>query len=517
MKNKSVLIPSSFYKSIFEDMLDGLAYCQIIFDAEERPIDFVFLLVNKKFDELTGLKGVIGKKVTELIPGIRKNNPEILEIYSRVASTGSAEKFETYVKGLDIWVWISIYCPKKGYFIAIFQNIYDRKKIEIELANETLAIRNLLEDLNIQKVAAETAKVKEETALLSIGDGLLATDEKGNITLINKTAENLLGLKSEEVVGKSFVDTIIVEDEKKAIVPLDKRPIKLALAGITTNTNNSGLFYYYLRKDKTRFPVAMTVTPVILNNKVIGTIEIFRDITKEKEIDRAKTEFVSLASHQLRTPLTAISWYTEMILNGDVGKVIDDQRKYLEEIYHGNRRMVELVNTLLNVSRIELGTFVIKPEPIDIIALAQTALEEQKFKIEQRNLKITTSFDKNIPTLMADPKTFPLIFQNLLSNAVSYSLSGGKIGFSISSDKERNILIKISDTGLGIPRNQQRQIFTKLFRADNIIDKNTDGTGLGLYIVKSIVEGSGGRIWFESEEDKGSTFFISLPADGPKR
>ena len=498
-------------------MLDGFAYCQMIFDAQGRPVDFIYLLVNKKFNELTGLKGVVGKKVTEVIPGIGKDNPEILEVYGRVASTGVPEKFETYVKRLDVWLLISVYSPKKGFFAALFEDIHIQKKVEMDLANETLAIRNLLSDIKIQKNEVETAKVKEETALLAIGDGLLSTDENGKITLINKTAENLLNLRSEDVVGKSYSEVITIENEKNVIVPLDKRPIKLALTGITTNTNHSGFFYYYLRKDKTKFPAAMTVTPIILNNKVIGAIEIFRDITKEKEINKAKTEFVSLASHQLRTPLTAISWYTEMILNGDVGKVHAQQKKYLEEVYHGNRRMVELVNTLLNVSRIELGTFVIKQEPVDVIAMAESSLDEQKFNIQHRNLKITTNFDKNVPQLLADPKTFPLVFQNILSNAIDYSYSGGKIDFSIENDKGKNILIKISDNGLGIPKNQQHQIFTKLFRADNIIDKNTDGTGLGLYIAKSIVESSGGKIWFESEENKGSTFFISLPADGQKK
>jgi two-component system sensor histidine kinase VicK len=262
--------------------------------------------------------------------------------------------------------------------------------------------------------------------------------------------------------------------------------------------------------------VAITVTPVILDRKIIGTIEVFRDITREVEIDKAKSEFVSLASHQLRTPLTGISWYTEMILRGDVGEVTLAQRKYLEEVYNTNRRMIDLVNTLLNVSSIELGTFTVQSVPTDICALAESVLEEQKLKIEQKKLIVTTKFGASIPVFLTDPKLLRMIFQNLLSNAVKYTSSGGKIEFVIFFDPPKTIRIQISDTGYGIPRNQHDQIFTKLFRADNVRSKDTGGTGLGLYIVKSTVENFGGKIRFESEENKGTTFYVTLPLGGPR-
>jgi two-component system sensor histidine kinase VicK len=173
--------------------------------------------------------------------------------------------------------------------------------------------------------------------------------------------------------------------------------------------------------------------------------------------------------------------------------------------------MIELVNTLLDVSRIELGTFKIEPEPTDIIALAESVLAEQKQKIETKKLVLVKKFDKKVTLFQTDPKLLRMVFQNILNNAIEYTEAEGKIEFSLSFDDKKALSVKISDTGYGIPKNQQNQIFTKLFRADNIRDKGTNGTGLGLYIVKSVVENSGGKIWFSSEENKGTTFYVILP------
>jgi PAS domain S-box len=210
----------------------------------------------------------------------------------------------------------------------MFQDISDRKQMEKKLENAKIAARNVLEDLSAEKLRAEIAQAKEEAILLSIGEGLIATDEKGDIVLINKTAEKLLDVKSEEVMGKSIDQVIPIEDERGMPVPPESRPVNMALAGRCDRCHAApGINYYYARKDKTKFPVASMVTPVILDGKVIGAIEVFRDVTREREIDKTKTEFVSIASHQLRTPLSSVSWHAEMLLTGDVGKLNKEQKK----------------------------------------------------------------------------------------------------------------------------------------------------------------------------------------------
>ena len=333
---------------------------------------------------------------------------------------------------------------------------------------------------------------------------------------MNKIAEELLGWKIEEAIGKLYNEIISLEDEKGTFISLKERQLAKALTSSTTTTTSTTSLY--LRsKNKIKFPVAITVSPIILDNKIIGVVEVFRDITHEKEVDKAKTEFVSLASHQLRTPLSAVNWYTEMLLGGDVGKLNAQQQKYLDEVYRGNKRMVTLVNSLLNVSRLELGTFAIEPEPTDVIKVLENTVGEYRKQIEAKRIKLFRSFGKNLPIIPADPKLLHMIMENILSNAVKYTPEGGKIEISLSLDNQKNILLKISDTGYGIPKNQQDKIFTKLFRADNVREKDTEGTGLGLYIVKSIIDNSKGKIWFTSEENKGTTFFVSIPITGMKK
>jgi PAS domain S-box-containing protein len=362
----------------------------------------------------------------------------------------------------------------------------------------------------------EQIQSKNEAILTSIGDGLVVVDKGGRISYINKSFEEMLGWKTSEIIGKSMVQVVPREDQNGVGVLFKERILTQVLAGQKFIADLSNPFYY-IRKDKSRFPVSSIVAPVVLNKKVVGAVEVFRDITKEKEIDKAKTEFVSLASHQLRTPLSTVNWYSEMLLTGDVGEVTSNQKKYLEEIYSGNRRMVDLVNTLLDVSRIELGTLVVESKPTDIVKLTQSVIHEERLQIIEKKIKLLSSFEDNTPLIKADPKLLRMVIQNLLSNAIKYTPNGGKIHISLFLDEKKNVAIKMSDTGYGIPKNQQDKIFTKLFRADNVIGKDTEGTGLGLYIAKSIIEQAGGKLWFESEENKGSTFYVTLPLRKTKK
>ncbi len=361
----------------------------------------------------------------------------------------------------------------------------------------------------------EEARVKEEAILESIGDGLVATDNKGRIIRVNKTAERLLGVRAKDICGKSFTKAFQLEDEKGNVIKHNHHPVDIALRS-TQATETISTTYYYVRKDKTKFPVANKVTRIVLDGKVIGTIDIFRDVTQEKEVDKAKSEFVSLAAHQLRTPLTAVNWYTEMLLMGDAGKLNGDQRKYLEEIYTGNQRMVSLVNTLLNVSHLELGTFIIKPESVDIRKIAEKVIKELEPDIFKRKIGLNEHYDKELSKFNADQRLIHMIFENLLSNAIKYTPEKGHVNFSIKR-QAKNFLVTIQDTGYGIPKKQQDKIFSKLFRADNVVEKDTEGTGLGLYIVKAMVEHSGGKIWFTSIEDKGTTFHVTFPIKNVKK
>lgn len=502
---------SGFYRTLIENTLDGLAYCQMLFDRDGQPVDFIYLEVNQNFTKLTGLKDVVGKKVTVVIPGVTTTNPELFIIYGRVAATGKPERFESFIKQLDIWFSVSVFCPKKDYFVVVFQNITAQKKVEQELLDSKRAASNVLEDLSLEKNKAETAQAKEEAIIMSIGEGLIATDAAGQITLLNGAAAKMIGKKSDALIGKLFYDELVLVDEKGVPIGLKQRCISLALTtGVTTVHTVTDPTVYLLRADKTRFPIAFVTSPIKTNGKVIGAVQAFRDITHEKEIDRAKTEFVSLASHQLRTPTTAIGWFSEMLLDKDIGPLTAKQREYLTEISQGNQRMIELVNALLNVSRIELGTFNVKPEPTDIKAITDDVLKELDSQIKEKRLLIERGYAVADIIIANDPKMMRMIIQNLLTNAVEYTPTGGKITVTLKQSVA-DLQITVSDNGCGIPQSSQSQIFTKFFRADNGRVLKSDGTGLGLYLTKLILQSLGGTISFDSIENRGTTFRVSLP------
>jgi len=249
-------------------------------------------------------------------------------------------------------------------------------------------------------------------------------------------------------------------------------------------------------------------------DKKMQSIEgVARDITHEVEIDRAKTEFVSLASHQLKTPLTAISWLTEALLSGDKGPLNDEQRKYIENIHATDRSMMEMVNDLLNVSRIELGTLQLRPEDIDVVAFAQSVIDEQKQTADAKYIAIKYEHEESLPHMRVDRNLIRMVFQNLLSNAIKYTPAGGNASVTIArgSGMSDTVYVTVADTGIGIPKDEQDKVFQKMHRAKNAQTSVPDGTGLGLYVVKTIVERVKGTITFDSVEGKGTTFHVTLP------
>ncbi|MDD5639510.1 MAG: PAS domain S-box protein [Candidatus Pacebacteria bacterium] len=407
-------------------------------------------------------------------------------------------------------------------FLLVMTDITNRKKMEDlliertnDLENSQKSLVNVLEDVEEEKnrtiILAQDLE-KFRLAVENASDHIVITDSEGILLYTNNGGQKITGFFSEDVVGKKCGSKenwggVMEKDFYKKMwhtIKTEKKPF----SGEILNK----------RKDGSVYIAMVNISPILdKNGKVLFFVGIERDITREKEIDKAKSEFVSLASHQLRTPLSIINWYTEMLANEDAGQLNEAQKSYLDEIIVGNKRMIDLVGALLNVSRIEMGTFAINPIKSNLVKISKEIINDSLIKVKLKNIKLDCNYGKNIPLMRVDKKLFSIVIDNLISNAIKYTPpNSGKIFFKIS--KEPNgVLITISDNGYGILKKDKDKIFTKLFRGENVKEKETDGTGLGLYIVKSIVEQSNGKIWFESRENKGTTFYVLLPFSGMKK
>ncbi|PJE64231.1 MAG: hypothetical protein COU90_03985 [Candidatus Ryanbacteria bacterium CG10_big_fil_rev_8_21_14_0_10_43_42] len=232
-------------------------------------------------------------------------------------------------------------------------------------------------------------------------------------------------------------------------------------------------------------------------------------------ISRIKSQFVSVTAHQLRTPLSALKWTIRMLLDGDIGTLQKRQKDLLMRGYDTNERMIRLVNDFLNVSRIEEGRYGFHFDKIQIRTSISEAIEGVSLDAARRHVAIST--DLKIPedlVIVADKERLHTVFTNVLDNAVRYSKENGSVIVSAFMRPDELLQVDITDTGIGIPAEERDRIFTRFYRASNATRHQTDGSGLGLFIVQNIVERHGGTVWFTSEEDKGTTISFTLPSDG---
>lgn len=351
-----------------------------------------------------------------------------------------------------------------------------------------------------------------DAIIANLADGLVEIDTERRILRANPRAEELLLFRSERVINTpppfgiiskskddifGFLAAVIAEAGSPP-APLPSAPLSKELV---------------LGQSPRELFLEISFVPIKeKDGSSSAGIFILRDITREKIIGRIKSEFISIAAHQLRTPLSGVKWALRLFLDGDLGEITQKQRDFLEKAYGTNERMILLVGDLLNVSRIEEGRFGYEFSTGDLAQFLKEIAGEFLSRMQEKKLQYVFGETASLPPAIFDREKLRLALFNVLDNAIEYTPPGGiiKITFDYTPPYIR---IAVQDTGVGIPPHQVSRLFTKFFRGDNVVRMQTEGTGLGLFIVKNIILAHGGDAWIDSELGKGTTVFMTIPTN----
>lgn len=282
------------------------------------------------------------------------------------------------------------------------------------------------------------------------------------------------------------------------------------LMGMANSVSMLALYFFLNENSSPEFLVAIE-TGTVIAIFLIGSF-IIRNFETVAQANKMKSEFVSIASHQLKTPLSKISWSTELLLSKHGEGLTDDQRRIIDRIGKAGSSMNRLVKDLLDVARIDQGSLFLARDQVNIPELIQDVISNNELLVSSYNSNIHLKLSDNIPDIEGDKKRLFVVLDNLISNAVKYSQERGQIEINVEVEKT-NITVCVKDNGIGIPEDQQGYIFEKFFRGSNTSKLDTSGTGLGLYISKKVIDQSGGKMWFKSIEKVGSLFCFSLPIE----
>lgn len=488
MKNSQKMLEYSEtrFKSLIEKSFEGI----ILIDTVSRILyasPSVKRILGYEPDELVGTTGF------DLVASEDRSMTMALlaELVSKPGGSVATEYRSIRKDGREIWVEVvgtnMLLEPAIHAVVINYRDITEKKEAAAKLNEERL---------------------EDEAMLSSIGEGIIATDDTGKITLVNKATCQLLGWDEKDLIGKLVTDVFPMEDHSGQAVLPEKRPIhEVIISGkkYSSHTNN-----YYVTKDGERLPVRMSISPIILGEKLVGAIEVFHDVTQDLQLERSKDEFISVASHELRTPITAINGFLSMVLNGDYGPVNDQLKKPLENTYLSAKRQVNLINDLLDISRLQtrkinftITTFSLGNAVKEVIDTLKPLADQKKITLE--------CVECPVVEVQADLEWSKHIVSNLIGNALKFTTEGG---ISVSYFKKDDFVhINVIDTGIGIDTKDVTKLFQQFqqLRTSNKLNKPI-GSGLGLYLSKQVAQTMGGDVFLEkSAVGKGSIFTAILP------
>jgi len=390
-------------------------------------------------------------------------------------------------------------------------NDEDLKTLEIIASQAVLAVKNATlygESLRFtDRLKAEQDKIK--AIIANFIDPIIFIDKFNRLSLFNSAAQNIFGLSDKDLNAEVAASENFSLSNFKKIIKCQYQ-IRTA-AELKSNNQDEEEVAIIQEGEKKLIYKVTTVSVKEENREFLGTLKIFYNLTQEKRIDKMKTEFVSVVAHQLRTPLSGVKWALSLLLDGDAGQLNVEQKSFLKKSYVSNERMLVLVNDLLDVARIEEGRYIYNLAPAKMEELVKSALDAYKILAKTKKIKITYAKPAApLPEIKVDAEKIIIAMENLIENAIKYTPAEGQVTVSLKYNVNK-IEFSVKDSGVGVDKIQQDRLFTKFFRAANVMLMETDGTGLGLFITKNIITAHNGQIWFESKEGQGSTFSFFLP------
>lgn len=363
--------------------------------------------------------------------------------------------------------------------------------------------------------AIQNEKQKADIIVNAIDDAVILIDARNVIRTFNPAASQLTGWQQEEAQEIDYRSVVVFTDLKGVEIPEAQHPFYQVFTQKKVVRSNE---LNIVRRDKSQIGVDVSVTPIIdKEQKISGAVAVLRNVDEQRKQDRQRADFISTASHEMRTPVAAIEGYLALALNDKVSQIDEKARSYLEKAHASTNHLGQLFQDLLTSAKAEDGRLTSHPVSVELSEFVEKLVEDLKFSAEKKGLSLEMlkggggSINTVSPLLYArvDPDRLREVVTNIFDNAVKYTETG-KITIGVTGDKNV-VQISVADTGPGIPKADIPHLFQKFYRVDNSATRTIGGTGLGLFICRKIVELYNGKIWVESEEGKGSTFYINLP------